>query len=50
MLDLLIKINKRKLDKMITKDYNYNRILRQSQKVDFLINLWYKYKVKYNAR
>lgn len=38
MLDLLIKISKSKLEKMITKEKNYDKILRKSQKLDKLIN------------
>ena len=38
MLKLRILINKRKLEKMIDKNYDYERILKQSQKLDKLIN------------
>ncbi len=34
ILDLLIKFNKIKLNKMITKNENYEIILNQSQKLD----------------
>lgn len=42
LLNFLIWINKRKLDKMITSDYTYDEILKQSQKLDWYINIWYK--------
>ena len=38
MLDLILKYHKRKLDNMIEKGYNYDKILKQSQKVDKYIN------------
>ena len=38
MLDLLLNYHKRKLDNMIEKEYNYDKILKQSQKVDRYIN------------
>lgn len=34
MLDLLIKINKNKLNKMISQNKDYTLILKQSQKLD----------------
>ena len=50
LLDFLIRFHKRKLDRMITEEYNYEKILRQSQRVDRLINLWMKYKQKYKPK
>lgn len=38
MLDLLIKINKSKLEKMITKEKNYDKIVKKSQRLDKLLN------------
>lgn len=38
MIKILILINRRKLEQMIDKNYDYKRILRQSQKLDKLIN------------
>ena len=40
LLNLLIYINKRKLNKMITSGYSYDEILKQSQKLDELINIY----------
>ena len=37
ILDLLIKLNKVKLNKMIEQNENYETILRQSQKLDTYI-------------
>ncbi|MBO5412846.1 MAG: Spo0E family sporulation regulatory protein-aspartic acid phosphatase [Clostridia bacterium] len=37
ILDLLIKINKNKLNKMIERNINYEVILKQSQKLDTYI-------------
>lgn len=37
ILDLLIKINKKKLNKMIEQNKEYENILRQSQKLDTYI-------------
>lgn len=37
ILDLLIRINKKKLNKMIEHNYDYEVILRQSQKLDVYI-------------
>lgn len=42
LLNFLIYINKRKLNKMITDGYNYEEILKQSQKLDKLINIYMK--------
>lgn len=42
LLNLLIYINKRKLNKMITSGYSYDEILKQSQKLDKLINIYMK--------
>ena len=42
LLNFLIWINKRKLDKMINHDYSYDEILKQSQKLDVLVNIWTK--------
>ena len=33
-LDLLIKINKKKLEAMISKEEEYSKIVKQSQKLD----------------
>ena len=41
-LNFLIRINKEKLNKMITSKSNYDKILKQSQKLDKLINIWVK--------
>lgn len=38
MLDLILKYHKRKLDNMILKNYNYDKILKQSRIVDKYIN------------
>ena len=38
MLDLLIKINRKKLERSITKEKDYDIILTRSQKLDKLIN------------
>lgn len=38
MLDLILKYHKRKLNNMIEKGYNYDKTLKQSQKVDKYIN------------
>lgn len=37
ILDLLIKINKDKLNKMIERNEDYENILKQSQKLDIYI-------------
>ena len=47
LLNFLIKINKRKLDKMITDGYSYDEILKQSQKLDKLINIWMKNDIRF---
>lgn len=49
LLNFLIWINKRKLDKMITSEYTYDEILKQSQKLDWYINIWYKNRGRFNA-
>ena len=38
MLDLLLNYHKRKLNKMIEESCNYDKILKQSQKLDLYIN------------
>ena len=50
LLNFLIWINKRKLDRMITSDYSYDEILKQSQKLDFYINIWLKNWIKFNQK
>ena len=45
LLNFLIWINKRKLDKMIASNYTYEEILRQSQKIDWYINIWYRNRI-----
>ena len=50
LLNFLIWINKRKLDKMINHDYSYDEILKQSQKLDELINIWMKYFIRFRKR
>jgi len=47
LLNFLIWINKRKLDKMITSNCTYEEILKQSQKLDIYINIWYKNRIKF---
>ena len=47
LLNFLININKRKLNKMITDGYNYEEILVQSQKLDKLINIYMKNWVRF---
>lgn len=47
LLNFLIYINKRKLNKMITDGYNYEEILKQSQKLDKLINIYMKNYLKF---
>lgn len=42
LLNFLIWINKRKLNKMITNEKSYDEILKQSQKLDTYINIWMK--------
>ena len=50
LLKLLIWINKRKLNKIIENDANYDEILKQSQKLDIYINIWLKGYIKFNKR
>ena len=50
LLNFLIWINKRKLDKMINHNYSYDEILKQSQKLDFLINIWMKNNIRFKKR
>ena len=47
LLNFLIWINKRKLNKMITEDYSYDEILKQSQKLDVYVNIWMKNYMKW---
>jgi len=49
LLNFLIWINKRKLDRMITSDCTYDEILKQSQKLDELINIWMKNWVRFRG-
>ncbi len=42
LISFLIKINREKLDRMITSNCNYNDILKQSQKLDKYINMYIK--------
>ena len=49
LLNLLIYINKRKLNKMITSGYNYEEILKQSQKLDELINIYMRNWVRWKG-
>ena len=49
LLNFLIWINKRKLDRMITSDCTYDEILKQSQKLDELINIWMKNWVRFKS-
>ena len=42
LLNFLLWINKRKLDRMITQGESYKEILKQSQKLDIYINIWIK--------
>ena len=50
LLNFLIGINKRKLDKMINHNYSYDEILKQSQKLDELINIWMKNCIRFRKR
>jgi hypothetical protein len=50
LLSFLIWINKRKLDKMINHNYSYDEILKQSQKLDVLINIWMKNDIRFRKR
>jgi len=47
LLNFLIEINKRKLDRMITEGESYDKILKQSQKLDKLINIWMRNWVRF---
>lgn len=40
MLELMINYHKRKLDYMIERNYCYDKVLKQSQELDELINKW----------
>lgn len=42
LISFLIKINREKLERMITSNCNYNDILKQSQKLDKYINMYIK--------
>lgn len=50
LLNFLIWLNKRKLDRMITSDYSYDEILKQSQKLDELINIWMKNWIRFKGK
>jgi len=50
LLNFLIWINKRKLDKMITSNCTYEEILKQSQKLDELINIYMRNWIRFNKR
>lgn len=50
LLNFLIWINKRKLDKMIASDYTYEKILKQSQRLDVYINIWMKNWVRFKRK
>ena len=50
LLNFLIRLNKRKLDRMITENYSYDEILKQSQKLDKLINIWMKNWVRFKGK
>jgi len=50
LLNFLIWINKKKLDRMITSDYSYDKILKQSQKLDMYINIWMKNWVRFKGK
>ena len=50
LLNFLIWINKRKLDRMITSGDSYDNILKQSQKLDKLINIWMKNWVRFKEK
>lgn len=50
LLNFLIWINKRKLDKMINHDYSYDEILKQSQKLDVYVNIWMKNYIVFRKR
>ena len=50
LLNFLIWINKRKLSRMITSDCTYEEILKQSQKLDWYINIWMKNWVRFKGK
>ena len=47
LLNFLIWTNKRKLNKMITDGNDYEEILKQSQKLDKLINIYMRNYLKF---
>ena len=49
LLDFLIWLNKRKLNRMITSGESYEEILKQSQKLDMYINIWVKNWVRFKS-
>lgn len=49
LLDFLIWLNKRKLDRMITSNCTYEDLLKQSQKLDMYINIWMKNWVRFKS-
>lgn len=49
LLNLLIYINKGKLERMITSGNSYDEILKQSQKLDKLINIYMKNWIKWKG-
>jgi len=49
LLDFLIWLNKRKLNRMITSGESYEKILKQSQKLDMYINIWVKNWVRFKG-
>ena len=50
LLDFLIWLNKRKLNRMITSGESYEEILKQSQKLDMYINIWVKNWVRFKGK
>jgi hypothetical protein len=50
LLNFLIWINKRKLDRMITSNCTYEEILKQSQKLDWYINIYMKNWIKFKGK
>jgi hypothetical protein len=50
LLDFLIWLNKRKLDRMITSNCTYDELLKQSQKLDMYINIWMKNWVRFKGK
>lgn len=50
LLNFLIWINKRKLNRMITSDCTYEEILKQSQKLDGYINIWMKNRIRFKYK